>query len=1535
MKWVIFGSSFHPLFWAWLLALLLTGPVLINGRSSKGLSRPHSSPTEKNVKRRSGIESNPVKPSRFQEVKIDTSKLYNELLKAIKKDKTPHVHQRQRGAVKSNTKPSTSKHNEKHSPSIGYFMNLKQKAGKPSSNRQLIEYALPNQQQATSDPYWGSMGRPMETSPIISESVPISPTQAMFQSFNRVVSQNTPTIYLNPPPSGGSSFETHSQQQTAKSITSNKPKTSKKETQIFHLPTPKPFVAVHHAPITKTFEESKASPSRETHLEKGGSKRVYSLGDNVFTDVGCYLDKWIRSIPTLEGNHPLLMDSDYKTRSDPLQKCAEAALDKGLKLFAIQNGGQCFGGKTGESRYNVYGTSDQCKEDGLGGSWANEVYSYRDDGVPKETKQTKQTVEKPKEEITQQSFLSSEEDEDQRLTRDNQIVEDFQGKQHNKEPSFKGALKNIMNKVTENKKQSQAEKNIKIVKEIVKNLKAAKGEKEEPPPASVLTSKQTLDGEEFGRLGDAIARGHKPPCICPDKICSSKLDLAFVIDAGAGSEQGGKEKMAETMEFGRRVASAFKVTPEETRVGLITYATDAQVMMNFHRYADPDAIVEARDAVRVKPHTGKYTGQALDLAKEGLFDSGHRADALDVAVLLTDGPSSDDVTLPARKLRDMGVKIITVGIGPEVDRGQLNDIASDPDEEHVFTADYDSLATIIGRTQRAACVGGMLHEPVDKCKCNMYVKNDDKAEEELDKETAAFYNVYKTAVEASPRDANAVKYNTIYRPWNKRGNQFYQAFPRHYYNGYISAMGHRRDNVAMLHKMLPLLNPHPVMDASPLAELHHKVNSTSVNVPSQRRTGNINKKLDLYEAKLKENAMEMYEKMQKSDKENGGDKQKGDKEYNGDKQKFDKEKNGDKEESKKYDGDNKHPQRMSDTEDRNDKQEKNGESEKKLKEVKDHSNEQEKGEENSRQGKEGKNEGRFTQDEQQRESSQHFTQSPSNDNEQQRVNSFSNDVSWKGKGKFSMGKWSNRLKGEKGEQEVADHEKLVSTGKNDEERNGEESKYTQQHQSKGEDHGYSHQEEGNREENRYPEESRFTQQHQHQADSKETDESPSKNGASDGELSSKEKERLVFNYLKAHRHEFMKEDSQPSDHHGEGGGGEQSRPANMYQHEQDNNQYGKGQQMYDERMGSNSEGKLHRADEEQVLADAKPLRQAGGSHELPFEYVAQEEDKHHPTSESHGMENESESSQQRHKFHGEDEKIGNEPMTREEMTEEKYKNVFNNEDGTKNDRSKGGEQSKDGKKEDGKKNGELFTSEDKNKEKEKDNEEDDDKYKSFQGFKFRYGPTESFNKQQDDKPKKLKKGKKIYPDDDSAPQQSIKTKPSVGGANFGVSDFTGTGGGVGGNTGGMESDAPSKVSSHHEHEEGTAPSPFEPEEKLSYHPTKEPGYSRFKDDQNREEERQPLSHQQNGMDKNTSPYHSHEIQEKHGENEHQSVTNRESFASAPNESEAFSIGKHHHVKGYADSHATFRIHNKKSKISPQRNQAQIIDMEVTRAYKNS
>lgn len=48
--------------------------------------------------------------------------------------------------------------------------------------------------------------------------------------------------------------------------------------------------------------------------------------------------------------------------------------------------------------------------------------------------------------------------------------------------------------------------------------------------------------------------------------------------------------------------------------------------------------------------------------------------------------------------------------------------------------------------------------------------------------------------------------------------------------------------------------------------------------------------------------------------------------------------------------------------------------------------------------------------------------------------------------------------------------------------------------------------------------------------------------------------------------------------------------------------------MYDDnerQLPINTEGRIHHMDEEQVLADGKPLRQAGGSHELPFEMMTQ------------------------------------------------------------------------------------------------------------------------------------------------------------------------------------------------------------------------------------------------------------------------------------------------------------------------------------------
>ena len=57
------------------------------------------------------------------------------------------------------------------------------------------------------------------------------------------------------------------------------------------------------------------------------------------------------------------MDPNYKGRSHGLFKCARAAADKELKVFGIENGGQCFASSLGEKRYRKYGPSKDCKSE--------------------------------------------------------------------------------------------------------------------------------------------------------------------------------------------------------------------------------------------------------------------------------------------------------------------------------------------------------------------------------------------------------------------------------------------------------------------------------------------------------------------------------------------------------------------------------------------------------------------------------------------------------------------------------------------------------------------------------------------------------------------------------------------------------------------------------------------------------------------------------------------------------------------------------------------------------------------------------------------------------------------------------------------------------------------------------------------------------------------------------------------------------------------------------------------------------------------
>ena len=91
-----------------------------------------------------------------------------------------------------------------------------------------------------------------------------------------------------------------------------------------------------------------------------------------FTSVGCWKDTQNRAIATLEGQDDRL-DGSYGSRSNPIQKCYEAAKERGFTYFAVQHGGWCASSATAAETYKKYGGANNC-QDGEGRGWANDVY---------------------------------------------------------------------------------------------------------------------------------------------------------------------------------------------------------------------------------------------------------------------------------------------------------------------------------------------------------------------------------------------------------------------------------------------------------------------------------------------------------------------------------------------------------------------------------------------------------------------------------------------------------------------------------------------------------------------------------------------------------------------------------------------------------------------------------------------------------------------------------------------------------------------------------------------------------------------------------------------------------------------------------------------------------------------------------------------------------------------------------------------------------------------------------------------------------
>ncbi|CDQ71588.1 unnamed protein product [Oncorhynchus mykiss] len=176
--------------------------------------------------------------------------------------------------------------------------------------------------------------------------------------------------------------------------------------------------------------------------------------------------------------------------------------------------------------------------------------------------------------------------------------------------------------------------------------------------------------------------GPRKPQVTDSVKCSYSAiaDLVFLVD---GSWNVGRD-FKYIRSFISAMAGAFEIGEDKTRVGVVQYHTDTRTELNLNQHMKRGELLRA---INTLPYMGgnTMTGEAMDYLLKNTFTeaNGARKGFPKVAMIITDGKSQDPVEAIAKKLKNMGVEIFTLGI-KGADDEELKQMASTPYRMHVY-----------------------------------------------------------------------------------------------------------------------------------------------------------------------------------------------------------------------------------------------------------------------------------------------------------------------------------------------------------------------------------------------------------------------------------------------------------------------------------------------------------------------------------------------------------------------------------------------------------------------------------------------------------------------------------------------------------------------------------------------------------------------------------------------------------------------------------------------------------------------------------
>lgn len=181
-------------------------------------------------------------------------------------------------------------------------------------------------------------------------------------------------------------------------------------------------------------------------------------------------------------------------------------------------------------------------------------------------------------------------------------------------------------------------------------------------------------------------------------------DIVFLVD---GSSSIGPTNFQEVRVFLRSVVSGLDIGPNKVRVGLVQFSDEPHQEFLLKDHMDKRSLLTAVENFPYR-QGGTQTGKAIEYLRTQYFkeEAGSRINQRvpQIAVVITDGDSTDDVVAPAQSLRRNGVIVFGIGVG-QANQKELISIANRPSERFLYSIDsYQALQRLTEGLLETVCI---------------------------------------------------------------------------------------------------------------------------------------------------------------------------------------------------------------------------------------------------------------------------------------------------------------------------------------------------------------------------------------------------------------------------------------------------------------------------------------------------------------------------------------------------------------------------------------------------------------------------------------------------------------------------------------------------------------------------------------------------------------------------------------------------------------------------------------------------------------